>query len=564
VLAVIVLNALTMNTLNPRHFETLKALTLSIAGIREMSPMDCRNLSFSIMKKTKLSVSETTIKRFFGFAKSKFNPSFYTLNAFAVYCGYEDWDGFLGSQPEEQLTDKTPVFNLFNDPLVLALLETSIPTIILKSNAPDFTIVAYNHAYQEATYSKKRDLQGVSLWEAFDPEKAGGYGPTLLLEAFHEAIYKQQTIQLKPLHYNIPSAVPNIDQLSWWDIKTVPVIYDGVVKYLLLNTYNITDKVLHQDAIEQAIMKELTMAEDLAATNIKLNLVIESLAESHKELTIAKKQLEEVNVNLEQHVFERTKNLFDSEAKQRKLIDNAPVAIAVLKGPDHVVETANKKIIDYWGKGNAVINKPLLEVIPELAGQSFIGILDEVRECGIPYINNELCAYLVYNGVYQPRYYDMIYQPIQYIRGITDMIFIVAVDITEHVLLRKNLEQSESMLRLAVNAAHIGIWSFNPSDRVLNYNSMFIKILGWDKDEPMTYEQAIGQVTNEFREKIVEVIESVIVNEGEYDFTYSSKRFNDGKIIWLRATGRITASESGGHNIFSGVIREIPHYDSKL
>lgn len=546
----------------PAHLETIKILTASITGIQNVAPMDCRLISFSIMEKTKLSVSETTIKRLFGFAKSKFNPSFFTLNALAIYCGYKGWDDFRRSYPEA--LDKDLNTNLFNDPLVLALLETSTPIVILESNAPDFKTITYNKAYEEETYTKKRNLRGLTLWQAFDPNKSGGYGPALLLEALNEAIAKKQTIDMKPLHYNIPSAVPNITALSWWNIKITPVLYDGIIKYLLLNTHNITAKVLHQDAIEQAIMKELTMAENLAISNIKLNLAIENLAANHQELTITKTQLEEINKNLEQLVIDRTRKISEGEAIQRKLIDNAPVAFAVLKGPNHVVETANKKIIDYWGKDSSVIGKPLAKAIPELEGQPFIEILDEVRNSGKAYANTELQALLNFNGVLKPRYFDMIYQPVRFTPGVTDRIFIVAVDITDHIIARQNLEKSESMLRLAVNAANIGTWSFDPKQKVMRYNDMFAKILGWESEEIMTYENAIAKVTDEFREKIVEVIESAIADGGDYDFIYAQKRFNDGEVIWLRATGRITPDDSADRSTFSGIVRQIANNDLNL
>ncbi|MDN3548187.1 PAS domain-containing protein [Mucilaginibacter aquaedulcis] len=548
-----------MNTeIDPHQLEIIKALTLAAAGIKNVTPADCRLLSFLIMTKTKLGVSETTLKRLYGFAISKFNPSYYTLNTLAVYCEFDGWDSFSRIQPKSlPVSDILPA-DIFDNPLVLTLLDTSIPTAILKANAPDFTIVTYNTAYEDATFIKKRNIRGLALWDAFDPGKAGGTGPTLLLEAIYEALSSKQTVQMPPLHYNVPSAVRNINELSWWNVKIVPVIYEGFVKYLLLNTYNITHKVLHQDAIETAIMMELTMAEDLATTNVKLNKAIENLAENHNELTDTKNKLEELNAHLEERVLERTKRLFENESKQRELINSAPVAIAILKGAEHIIEIANKKILEYWAKDNNVIGKSLAAALPELEGQPFIEILDNVRETGIPYINPELRAFIVYDGIFQARYYDMIYQPIQHSPGITDSIYIVAIDITENVIAKKKLEESESMLRLAITAAKIGIWSYHPKTQVLIHNSIFAKILGWDSEETLTYEQAIGQVTEEFRETLRDVVESAIADGGDYDFTYRHKKFNDGRIIWLRGTGKITTDDAG-ERCFSGIVRDITH-----
>ncbi|GAB3923905.1 hypothetical protein GCM10028827_11120 [Mucilaginibacter myungsuensis] len=425
----------------------------------------------------------------------------------------------------------------------MALLDTAIPMVLLNADTVELTIITYNNAYTIATHLQDRPVKGIAFWEAFDPAQAGGSGPTLLLEAFHEAIVTQKQVQMPPLQYNILSGKLKIRELSWWDVKIVPVIYAEGVKYLLLQVRNVTDQIVHKDAIEQAIMRELTLAEDLATSNVKL--------------AAANDQLAELNNTLEQRVFERTQKLFESEAKQRKLIDNTPIAIAVLKGPEHVVETANQKIINYWGKTARVIGLPLAEALPELEGQPFIKILDEVRETGIPYVNAELEAFLNFEGQLVPRYYDMIYQPIQHVAGVTDSIFIVAVDITDHVTARKQLEGSKTMLQLAVNAANIGIWSVVEHSGEFSYNDSFATIMGWERDELMTCEQAIQQVAEPCRTHIAAILTGKTGFREEYDLTCNAQRFNDGEVVKLRIMSKVNLSGPEAYRIFSGVLHQL-------
>lgn len=56
---------------------------------------DCENLSRAIFNKTNCSLSPTTLKRLFGFAKVKDKPSKFTLNTLAIYCGYTNWEQFV-------------------------------------------------------------------------------------------------------------------------------------------------------------------------------------------------------------------------------------------------------------------------------------------------------------------------------------------------------------------------------------------------------------------------------------------------------------------------------------
>lgn len=64
---------------------------------KSMQPSDCKLLSASIFKKTGNHVSETTLKRLFGFAKRNFNFSLYTLDTFSGYLGYKNWDAYYNS-----------------------------------------------------------------------------------------------------------------------------------------------------------------------------------------------------------------------------------------------------------------------------------------------------------------------------------------------------------------------------------------------------------------------------------------------------------------------------------
>ena len=74
-----------------QHFDELKQLVLTTGGYKSISPSDCKSLSSLIYRKTNHQLSETTLKRVYGFAYSKFKPSQFTLDAMAQYCGFNGW-----------------------------------------------------------------------------------------------------------------------------------------------------------------------------------------------------------------------------------------------------------------------------------------------------------------------------------------------------------------------------------------------------------------------------------------------------------------------------------------
>ncbi|TSJ41012.1 PAS domain S-box protein [Mucilaginibacter corticis] len=533
------------------HLKALKALTLSLAGISRLQSSCCRLLAYMILDKTGIGISENTIRRIFGFAVSQPPPSSYALDTLSLYCGYLSWDDFCRLQSY----GFAPQPDFF--PLLEVLTDTNIPTVIVDAEPDEFSVLTANKAYRQLLPEQQTELRGLPFWNAFFLEKEEGNDSLLLFDALLESIRSGQVVQAPLLQYETISPITHLSETSWWEIQITPVSDAGTVKLLVLHVRNVTERVSSRYDIEEAIMKELTMAEDLAVSNVRLNKALERLGASNYELSQTKRELQALNHHLEERVLERTDKLFESESRQRLLINNAPVAIAVLKGPDHIIETANRKIITYWGKDDTVLGKPLAEALPELEGQPFIEILNEVRRSGVPYINPELSAWLEYDGTMQTRHFDMIYQPVQHHEGITDSIYIIATDITDHVRAKLRLQESEAMLRLALSAVRVGSWTYCPETENLDYNSVYAEILGWEHEAHLNKELVLEQVEEAYKEELINATLIAIADGTEYDVVYPIKRFNDGEVIRVRESGKASGPGSGKEGVISGIIREL-------
>src|ERR1700761_1596931 len=92
-----------MRIVLPYVFEQLKQEVLDKAGLTIITPSDCQSLALNISKQTKKQISDTTIKRIYGFALSSSVPSLYTLNLLAEYCGYSSWDYFCDEHSKKQI-----------------------------------------------------------------------------------------------------------------------------------------------------------------------------------------------------------------------------------------------------------------------------------------------------------------------------------------------------------------------------------------------------------------------------------------------------------------------------
>jgi hypothetical protein len=86
---------------------------------------------------------------------------------------------------------------------------------------------------------------------------------------------------------------------------------------------------------------------------------------------------------------------FDESHWIHQLYMQAPIAIGIYTGKEHVIELANPLMCELWGRSiDKVINTSLFKALPEVAQQGFEEILSDVLGSGIPFVGNELPATL--------------------------------------------------------------------------------------------------------------------------------------------------------------------------
>jgi hypothetical protein len=72
------------------NLKELEQLILAKLGLHRINPADCQIISILIQKKLKKNISETTLKRFFGFAEAKHDFSQFTINTLKEFVGLLD------------------------------------------------------------------------------------------------------------------------------------------------------------------------------------------------------------------------------------------------------------------------------------------------------------------------------------------------------------------------------------------------------------------------------------------------------------------------------------------
>ena len=208
-----------------------------------------------------------------------------------------------------------------------------------------------------------------------------------------------------------------------------------------------TAKDVTQEVLDQKELEEARERQELLEREQRLN---EELAAANEELQVTKTSLSILNQELEARVIQRTEELSRSESRLRFLLSDAPIAIAVFHGRELIIESANKKVLEVWGKSDHVIGLPLHIAVPELVGQDFLQILDDVYTGGEAFYGYEVKAMLEQKGKMEEVYCNFVYQPLKDESGAVNSIMLTASVVSEQVISRNKIQSLNEEL-LAIN-----------------------------------------------------------------------------------------------------------------
>ena len=127
----------------------------------------------------------------------------------------------------------------------------------------------------------------------------------------------------------------------------------------------------------------------------------------------------------------------------------------------------------------------------------------------------------------------------------------------ELIKANEKIEEGQIAFRLAVEAANFGTWFVHSETREFITDARSKELFGYSEDEPLSLEQSLAQIPDEYRPYVTEKLENAIYNNGDYDVTYPVIGFHDQRLRWLRAIGNLKEDSSGTFSAFTGVVMDI-------
>jgi PAS domain S-box-containing protein len=230
------------------------------------------------------------------------------------------------------------------------------------------------------------------------------------------------------------------------------------------------------------------------------------------------------------------------------LLMQSPVAIAIYKGPDFIVELANERMLELYGKSREeILHKPIFEVIPEVAVDGVVALHQSVYETGERVTVNELPLRYHRGGTLYEGYFNSVFEPFRDPSNNITGVIASAQDVTEQVLARKRVEESEERYATVINASDLGIWDFDvPSQRIVAAGRMD-EIYGLGSNEEYTLEQVFQSIHPDDREAQNALFDSLrngaIAPSFETEYRIIQKA--TGTVKWIRAIGKAFLDAEG-------------------
>ncbi|MEL1255407.1 PAS domain-containing protein [Flavobacterium sp. DGU38] len=179
------------------------------------------------------------------------------------------------------------------------------------------------------------------------------------------------------------------------------------------------------------------------------------------------------------------KKLEDSNKRYLNNILHTPNAMCIFRGKEHIIEIANKRMLEIWEKEeDLVINKPVFDALPEVRDQGLEAILENVYTTGETFKDYELPVRLTRNGKIENTFINVVYEALKEPDGSISGIVAIANDVTMQVISRNKVEESEKKFRDTIKQVPVGIAILKGADLVVETaNATYLQIIDKTEDE---------------------------------------------------------------------------------
>ncbi|MDO7884583.1 PAS domain-containing protein [Hymenobacter cheonanensis] len=279
--------------------------------------------------------------------------------------------------------------------------------------SPDLVVVAASDAYLAASLRTREQVVGRPVFDVFpdNPRTPEANSQRNLRASFAQVLATGQPHEVPPQRYDVPdpAAPGQFVERHWLPHNSAVLDEQGQVIYLIHSVIDITNQEQAEARVRASQQREQA-----------------ALAEAERQ-----------------------------RGELERIFEQAPVAIAVYRGPNNIIELANPLVCELWGRrAEDIIGLSLFEALPEVAGMGYEELLAGVFTTGEPYVAHEMPAQHDRNGHRETVYWNFVYLPVREADGHITGVMVVATEVTEQVVARQQVQDLNQQLATLNQALH--------------------------------------------------------------------------------------------------------------
>lgn len=235
------------------------------------------------------------------------------------------------------------------------------------------------------------------------------------------------------------------------------------------------------------------------------------------------------------------------------IVNSLPFPIGVYTGEDLKVEFANTAMIETWGKGDQVIGKNYIEIVPEIQQQDILDQALNVLKTGIPFHAKNRKVDLIIDGVMTEHYFNYSFIPLFNDQAQVYGIMNTGNDVTDLHKAKDQVESANEKLKIAIDNCEMGTYELDLATKKIQTSGNFNAI--WSIDKEITNEDLIGKLHPDdlaLRAKAHE--EAGVTGK----ISYEARIINQDKSVkWTKISGKIINDDNGIPKSIVGIIQDI-------
>ncbi|MGB3780492.1 MAG: PAS domain S-box protein [Tunicatimonas sp.] len=230
-----------------------------------------------------------------------------------------------------------------------------------------------------------------------------------------------------------------------------------------------------------------------------------------------------------EEVLEQSKKEIErQQQKLQSLFEQAPVAIAIYRGPKHIIELVNPEASEMWGVAVAeLMNRPLRETLPEVQKQGMEDLLNGVLRSGEPFVGNEFPVVFDRGEESETRYFDFVYQPWRDKYNAIIGVIAISVDVSHRIAARQ--EEYKFTTMLDNSSDFIGLAT--PEGQGIYLNRAGLKLIGLEASYPVSELKVVDFFFEEDLAFVRETILPAVMEKGNWVGECRFRHFQTGRAI---------------------------------